>query len=360
MRILFIVPYSSEGASNRFRVEQYLPYLNVLGIDCILRPFVSKKFFNILYLKGKHIKKIIYFLKAFWLRIMDIAQINKYDLIFIHREACPFGPPIFEWLAYKFKKPIIFDFDDAIFLENFNPANRFCNFLKFPSKTKEIIKISSKIIVTNKFLEEYAREFNPNVYVIPTPIDTDRFNVIKKTSEALTVGWIGSPTTAPYLQIIYGVMQKLSQKYDFIFKIVGAGEDISIAGVRVKNYAWQLDRELQDFQNLDIGIYPLPNNLWTQGKAGFKAIQYMAVGVPVVASSVGMVKDFIEDGVNGYLAKTEEEWVEKISKLMEDSNLRRNIGFAGRKTVEEKYSVSVHAPRFIEIIKKSIDCNRVF
>jgi len=351
MKILFIVPYSTEGASNRFRVEQYLPYLDKEGIEYDIRPFVSSRFYKILYSKKQRAKKIIYFIQSFSNRILDIIRLYRYVLVFIHREACPFGPPIFEWLVHKFKKPIIYDFDDAIFLQNYNLANRFCRFLKFPSKTKEIIKMASRVIVPNMFLKEYACKFNEHVYIIPTPIDTDRFKMAEKSSNKLAIGWVGSFTTALYLKVVFNAMQQLSKKYDFVLKIFGAGEIISIPGVKIENHDWHLKKEVEYFQSIDIGIYPLIDTLWARGKAGFKAIQYMAVGVPVVASSVGMVKDFIEDGVNGYLIKTEEEWIEKISKLMEDPNLRRNIGLAGRKTVEEKYSLKLNAFKFLEVIR---------
>src|SRR3989338_6413550 len=146
MRILFIVPYSSEGASNRYRVEQYLPYLAKEGICYDIRPFIFKEFYNIVYLKRVFLKKMIYFIRSLLNRFFDILRLYKYDVVFIHREACPFGPPVFEWLTYKFNKPIIFDFDDAIFLQNFNPINGIYRFLKFPSKTKMIIRMSSSVV----------------------------------------------------------------------------------------------------------------------------------------------------------------------------------------------------------------------
>jgi len=351
MKILFIVPYSTEGASNRFRVEQYLPYLDKEGIEYDIRPFVSSRFYKILYSKKQRAKKIIYFIQSFFNRILDVIRLRRYDLVFIHREACPFGPPIFEWLIYKSKKSVIYDFDDAIFLQNYNIANRFYRVLKFPSKTKEIIKMASMVIVPNVFLKEYTGKFNEHVYIIPTPIDTDKFKIAAKSPNKLVIGWVGSFTTASYLKVVFNAMQQLSKKYDFVLKVFGAGEIISIPGVKIENHDWHLKEEVEYFQSIDIGIYPLIDTLWARGKAGFKAIQYMAVGVPVVASSVGMVKDFIEDGVNGYLVKTEEEWVEKISKLIEDSNLRRSIGLAGRKTVEEKYSLKLNAFKFLEVIR---------
>ncbi|MFH1478576.1 MAG: glycosyltransferase family 4 protein [Candidatus Omnitrophota bacterium] len=352
MKILFIVPYSSEGASNRYRVEQYLPYLRKEDIDFDVRPFVFKKFYKILYLKGKYFTKMLYFVQAFFSRIIDIIRLYKYDLVFIHRESCPFGPSVFEWLIYKLKKPIIFDFDDAIFLQNFNPANSIYRFFKFPSKTKNIIKMASRIIVANQYLEEYAVRFNPSVDIIPTPIDTKRFGVIKKDSGQLTIGWVGSPTTASYLRLVFKVMRELSKAYDFVLKIVGAGEEISIPGVKVINYSWELERELQDFQSIDIGIYPLPDIPWTKGKAAFKAIQYMSAGIPVVASSVGMTKEIIQHEVNGFLADSDEEWIRAISSLIEDPGLRQRIGINGRKTIEEKYSLEVNFEKFLNIIKE--------
>lgn len=352
MRILFIVPYPSEGASNRYRVEQYLKFLSGERIAYDIRPFVSKEFYRILYTKKRNSKKIIYFLNSFFKRIIDIFNLYKYDVVFIHREMCPFGPPIFEWLIHILRKPIIFDFDDAIFLKNFNPANSLFQFLKFPSKVKKIIRMSSAVIVSNRFLEEFARKFNNSIYIIPTPIDTEKFNVTQKNSKELIIGWIGSPTTVPYLRIIFNVIQKLSQKYDFILKIVGAEEQTFIPGVKIENYEWKLEREIQDFQSINIGVYPLSDTLWAKGKAAFKAIQYMAVGTPVVASRVGMTKELIKDGINGFLAGSEEEWISKVSKLIEDVALRENMGLAGRKTVEEKYSVKVNAPKFLAILRK--------
>ncbi|OIO80500.1 MAG: group 1 glycosyl transferase [Candidatus Omnitrophica bacterium CG_4_8_14_3_um_filter_43_15] len=353
MKVLFIVPYSSKGPSNRFRVEQYFPYLKAENIDYDISPFAFDKFYGILYVKGNFCKKTDYFIKAILIRFLDIIRAHRYDVVFIHREACPFGPPVFEWIMHLLGKPIIFDFDDAIFLPNYNPVNRFYRFLKFPSKTRAIIKMSSVVIVANRFLEEYARKFNNSVHILPTPIDTKKFFVSEKKSERLTIGWIGSPTTAFYLKIIFNVMERLSAKYDFILKIVGAKQNISVPGVKVENYDWSLEKEAEDFQSIDIGIYPLIDNQWAYGKAGFKAIQYMSVGVPVVASPVGMINEFISDEKNGFLAATEDQWFEKLSRLIEDVPLRRTTGLAGRKTVEEMFSAEINAKKYIGILKNA-------
>lgn len=352
MKILFIVPYCSKGPSNRYRVEQYLPFLRREGMDFDIRPFARDEFYDILYRKGKYVKKAAYFLCAFARRAIDALGAHKYDVIFIHREACPFGPPLFEWLFYLSGKPIIFDFDDAIFLQNFHPTNRIYRSLKFSSKTKHIIRMASVVIAANRFLEEYARRFNKNVHVIPTSVDTDIFVPNRKNSPGtLTIGWVGSPTTASYLRLIYSALKRLGQKYDFVFKVVGADSQIAVEGVKVQNSGWEMGKEIEDFQSIDIGVYPLPDTEWARGKASFKAIQYMAVGVPVVASPVGMNAELIQEGINGFLAAAEEEWFTKISRLIEYPELRRRISLEGRRTVEEKFSVKVNSPRYLAIIK---------
>jgi len=353
MKILFLVPYPTEGPSNRFRVEQYLPHLNQAGYQYTVRPFWTKNAYRILYDKKVYFKKLFYFFVGTLGRIKDILSVARYDVVFIHREAYPIGPPFFEWLIYVLKKPIIFDFDDAIFLQNYNPVNRFYRFFKFPLKINRVVQMSSAIIVANNFLKEYAEKYNKSVFIIPTAIDTDIFSINKKVDRQLTIGWVGSQTASPYLELIFDAMQKLSQRYDFILKIVGAGCKIYIPGVKVENKKWNLENEIEDFQSIDIGVYPLPDNLWARGKAAFKAIQYMAVGVPVVASPVGMTKELIQDGINGFLANSNEEWIKKLADLIEDEALRKKIGFNGRNTVEEKFSLNINAPKYLEVIKKA-------
>lgn len=352
MKILYWVPYPEEGPSNRFRVWQYLPFLDQLGYKYRLCPFWNSRAYKILYKNGHYFEKALYFFHGVIGRFMQVSNLFKYDIVFIHREACPLGPPFFEWLTYMFNKPIIFDFDDAIFLKNFHPANAFYRFLKFPSKTKNIIKMSKAIIVANSFLEEYACRFNSSTYVIPTPIDTEKFTIIKKDSEQIVIGWIGSSTTASYLSIASNAIKELSKKYNFTLKLIGARRSMHVPGVNVENSDWSLEREVKDFQSIDIGIYPLPDTLWVKGKAAFKAIQYMAVGVPVIASPVGMTAEVIQDGLNGFLADSDRVWFDKLSRLIESKLLREKIGLAGRKTVEERYSLEANAPKYLEILKK--------
>ena len=353
MKVLFIVPYPTEGPSNRYRVEQYLPFLKDNGISYCLRPFITSKFYKMLYSKGNRLKKTAYFLLGYIKRLTDIVRAINYDIIFIHIEAFPFGPPFFEWIFYSMKKPIIFDFEDAIYLSFSDGAGRFRR-LKFPQKFYPNLTMSSHIMVCNNYLKDKFSGYNSNITVIPTSIDTDKFKVrnIKDSNNNLLIGWIGSHTTLICLNQIIPVLQKLSQRYEFSLKIVGGGREFKIPGVRIINERWTLEKDVENYQSLDIGVYPLPDNEWARAKTPFKTIQYMSVGVPTVVSNVGGNREIIQDGINGFLASAEKEWIEKLILLIENPKLRKKIGMEGRKTVEEKYSIKVNAPKYLKVLWK--------
>ncbi|MDO8603576.1 MAG: glycosyltransferase family 4 protein [Candidatus Omnitrophota bacterium] len=351
MRVLFLVPYPTEGPSNRYRVEQYLPYLTAANIDFTLRPFMSSKFYSIFYKKGKWLLKTIYFFQSSFNRFLDIFRALRHDVVFIHIEAFPLGPPFIEWFFFKLKKPIIFDFEDAIYL----PRKGISNFFKNPSKFFKIVTMSRHVIVCNNYMKVFLEPYNKNITVIPTSIDIDKFMPRASgagNKDVVTIGWIGSHTTLPFLLALKDVFKKIYVRHKFTLKIVGGGTKVTIDGINVMNEEWSLDKEVENFQSIDIGVYPILNDEWAKAKTPFKTIQYMSVGVPCVVSDVGANRDIIKDGVNGYLVRREEEWIDKISKLMEDSNLRKNIGLEGRKTVEDKFSLKVNSSNFLEIIKK--------
>jgi len=354
MKVLFIEPYPTEGPSSRYRVEQYVPYLEKHGVRCIIRPFISPQFYRILYKKGSYLKKLLFFIQGSIKRFFDIFTGIRSDIIFIHLEAFPVGPPIIEWIFSKFGKTIIYDLDDAIYMRATNSTNRFSRYLKCPSKIKEIIKISAHIITCNEFLADYARQFNKNVTAIHTSVDTKKFMPKRKMDKKeITLGWIGSHSTSGYLEELKNVFYRLSQEHKFTLKIIGARKfSLKVPGVEVINLDWRLNDEIEQFQSLDIGIYPLPENEWTRGKTGFKTIQYMSVGIPCVVSNVGANRDIVKDGVNGFLVSSEDAWIEKLSLLIKDSSLRQQIGMNGRETIKEKFSLEANAPKFKALLER--------
>lgn len=355
MNVLFIVPYPSEGPSNRFRVEQYLPSLKKEGIQYSVRPFCNKQLYAILYKRGFLLKKIFLFVLFTFRRLFDALGAGRYDVVFIHREAFPFGS-FFERLFRIFGKKIIYDFDDAIFLPNVSVSNRLIRIFKSSPKPRiqKIIALSDHIIAGNSYLRDFAFAVNRNVSVLPTPIDTDTYRppMQKDRQGVLTIGWMGSSTTVKYLDMFSGILEELLSNHDTLTCLVVGGAWGRIQCPRFSCKEWRLETELQDLQSFDIGIMPLTNDDWSRGKCAFKIIEYMAVGIPVVASRVGMNSEVIQDGVNGFLADGDSEWLEKLSLLIRDRELRRKIGSAGRRTVEERYSVKVNFPKLLEILKK--------
>ncbi|MBU2541461.1 MAG: glycosyltransferase family 4 protein [Candidatus Omnitrophica bacterium] len=351
-KILFLVPNPiGTIPGQRFRFEQYLAYLSQKGIDYRICNFVSLNFHKILYKEGNFLKKCLYSLSGFFFRIFNIIQSLGYDLIFIYREVTPLGPPIFEKILYYFRRRIIYDFDDAIYLPSSSNVNRLIKFLKFPRKTRTIIKLSSLVLVGNRNLQSYSLQFNREVAILPTVIDTEAYKLIKKQKkEKICVGWSGSLTTIVHLSLMKEVLKKLYAKFGIIIKVIGS-KDFKIEGINIQAQDWRLDSEIEDLSQIDIGLMPLPDDEWGRGKCGLKALQYMALGIPPVCSPVGVNSEIIEDGVNGFLCNDEHEWIERISLLIEDSKLRLNMGLAARRVVEERYSVKNNAPKFLKILE---------
>ncbi len=353
MKILFLVPYPTEGASNRVRVEQFIPYLEANGVACKVRPFMNKRFFSILYLPHQYFQKVFWFIICTVNRMLDLARALNYDIIFIHREAYPLGGPYFESILYLMKKKIIFDFDDAIFLPNTSEHNTYIERFKHPDKVSRIIRLARHVIAGNSYLRDFASGFNKNVTVIPSSVDTQKYCPAegKAKTGGVVIGWIGTSTTKPFLYELEDVFARLEEKYKNLkFSIVGA----NFQSDRVKNIAakkWSLDEELRDIHEMDIGVMPMPDNMWTRGKCAFKAILYMACGIPVVSSPVGMNMEVVKDGQNGFLAQDSVDWLNKLSLLIEKSDLRREMGRKGRILIEERYSVNANAPALLKIIR---------
>ncbi len=354
-RLLIISPVFEVGAGYRYRIQQYLPMLAAHGIEPTIWPFYSDAFLQVVYQHGRYATKALQFLSQASRRLTQLSQLKAFDGVFVYREALPVGPPLWEWVcATRRRLPMIFDFDDAVFLGDTSEVNGFLHGWKCPWKANHIMRWSRHVITGNVYLASYAQRHQPNVTVVPTSIDTTQYQarVYPPVESAVPViGWIGSPTTVKYLESLAPAFTRLAQQYRFRLKIIGAGHAVRMAGVEIEQHAWKLDGEIDAFRSCDIGVAPLWDDAWSRGKCGFKALQFMACAVPVVASTVGVHSEIIQSGVNGILASSLEEWFGALKLLLEDIALRRRLGQAGRETVKQRYSVAVNAPIFLAAVK---------
>lgn len=362
VRVLALSPIPEEGAGCRFRIGQYVPYLREAGFDVTISSFYTPEFFRLVYKPGNYSRKVVSFLRLAWRRFRELHDLDAYDLVFLYREAIPLGPPLIERAIVRRGIPIVLDFDDAIFMTNVSEANRAIAFLKNPGRVAEVVRKSTRVIVGNDYLAAYARRYSDQVTVIPTAVDTDRFaprlEAPGQPGRELVVGWIGSPTTFPYLQDLAGVLAQVAGQHRFRLRVSGAGQPVHFPGVAVDELPWSLANEVSLFNTCDIGVYPLTDDEWSKGKCGFKAIQCMACGVPVVAAAVGVNREIITDGVDSFLASTPAEWTDKLGRLLSDPALRARMAVAGRRTVEQRYSLQVTAPRLALILQEAVAAHR--
>lgn len=308
-------------------------------------PLFKERWFRILDQRQRSFRiaaKGLYALVRFFARIKDILSVGKYDLYVFEHQAFPYIPVLLERLAQKLNPNMLLEFDDAIYLT-----------LLHKKKIPRLIRMSRHIVVGNNFLRDYVLQFNPKVTVIPTVLDTDRYQPKKdyRAHGKLNIGWVGLAYNLPYLQELKEMLQKLRKEVGKFVLTVISSRGFELNGVEVIFKQWSYDNEVQGIRSLDIGIMPLADDEWAKGKCGLKVLQYMACGVPVVASPVGVNREIINDGENGFLAATDGEWLEKLSLLARDEALRRRLGQKGRETVEKHYSLRIWGPRVARLYK---------
>jgi len=357
MRVLAVVPSIYDTSpGQRFRIEQWEPILRASGVEITYAPFETEELRSVLHQSGNVLAKIGAVTRNFQRRRDELASVKDFDLVYLFREAALLGPPWFERKIARLSVPVVFDFDDAIFHVYKSPSNGYLSYLKFPGKTAEICRRSTHIMAGNEYLADYARANNPNVTIIPTTIDTDKYKLRDDSGgepETVTIGWSGSFSTIQHLDTIRDVLQELAKTEKFLLRVIGTPA-YKINGVETEAIGWRSDTELDDLSPIDIGLMPLPDENWSRGKCGLKALQYMALGIPTICSPVGVNSTIIKDGVNGFLAEDRDSWVEKIKLMIHSAAVRRRIGIAGRETVEKDYSARVVAPRVLEVFETAV------
>jgi len=356
MRLLALVPsLYDKSPGQRYRLEQWEPLLRERGVDITYAPFECAELNDVVYKQGQIAKKLRLVVQALGRRAALLSKLTNYDVIYLHREAALLGPAVFERLIHRSGVPIVFDFDDAIFLSYKSPSNGYLSYLKFAGKTKTNCRLAAHVMVGNPYLAEYARQFNQNVSIIPTTIDTDKYKPvnIEDSSGPVVIGWTGSHSTVQHLDTLRSALAKLAQRESIRLRVIGT-PNYQIEGVEFETIMWRSETEVEDLSAVDIGIMPLPDDNWARGKCGAKALQFMAMGIPTVCSPVGVNTDIIQDNENGLIANSEDEWIEKLSLLIRSRELRARLGKAGRQTIEQRFSAAVQAPRVHEVLESVV------
>lgn len=363
-RILFLVPHPAEDAGYRYRVQQFIPYLEAAGHESIVLPFSTPTLYRALRTPGKFPLKVLHTLYCTGRRIAQIADVSGFDLIFMQREVFPFLTPALEtWVQFQHPR-VVFAFDDAIYSRQTHSRElnhpllyRIRSGRGLPS----ILQKSRHVIAGNRILATFAKRFNSSVSVIPTVVDCNVYRYVPRVSQPqVTVGWTGSRSTIAYLRGIEPALHRLANANPgrIRFRFTGFPE-YQPALAECHSLPFRLESEIHDIEQLDIGLMPLPDTEWSRGKCAFKAIQYMATGAATVASPIGITTDLIRHGQNGLLAQTTAEWFEHLHALVNDADLRHRLGLAARQTIEQSYSLNIWGPRFGETLQTVLRSGKV-
>lgn len=349
-KILLLSRYENLAAGSRYRFYQYLPYLRKEGIEITVAPLFDNDYIKDLYAGRK--KNILKILKAYAKRIINLHYAKNFDLIWLQIEELPWLPA---WIEYKLgldKATYIVDCDDAIFHQYDQHRFKLVRWI-LGQKIDHIMKHAKIVIAGNNYLLERAKRVGAKrVELLPTVIDLEKYPpTFFINNDIFTIGWIGSPVTSHYLKLVIPALEEVCKNNTARVVLIGAKKE-ELPNIPVEYVSWSEETEIKEIQKFDVGIMPLSDNPWEQGKCGFKLIQYMACGLPVLGSPVGANKIIIKHGVNGYQVRNIDEWIWAINKLKDDPKLRQKMGKAGRKIVEKNYCLQVTAPKLCKILKK--------
>lgn len=349
-KVLVLTKYGRLGASSRMRSLQYLPWFEQACLQVTLQPLLPDDFLSARYQRGSYGAWSL--LKAYAHRLRALRSCQQFNVVWIEKEALPWWPLWLE-LALLRGVPYVLDYDDAVFHNYDQHANAWVRRL-FGRRLDGLMAQAALVVGGNNYLAQRARVAGaPWVEVVPTVIDLVRYPA-PRTLQAVDglprIVWIGSPTTVRYLQLIREPLQALAVRQPFVLRVIGGGA-VDLPGVQVEVVPWAEATEVESISACQVGVMPLEDSLWERGKCGYKLIQYMACGLPMVASAVGVNPEIVRNGENGFLATTPQEWLDAFVKLLADASLRGTMGAAGRRRVEDEYCIQTTGPRTAQLLR---------
>jgi glycosyltransferase involved in cell wall biosynthesis len=355
IRVLALASYPVEAASSRYRIVQFIEPLAKHGIDVTFSPFLDAPLFAALYKPNRLSRNLPRLVVRTFARLGSAILAARADVVFVQREAMLFGPPVIEWLiARLLRRPLVLDLDDATWIPYASPVyGPLATLLKWPSKTDRLIRWADIVTCGSPNIATYVRSRNAHAVHIPTVVDTDRFRPDPtRLIEVPTIGWVGTHGTFPFLERLFPIFERLAREVTFRLLIVGSGrDDVRIDHVEVGTRPWRMETEVEDFQSIDIGLYPIADHAWSAGKAGFKAVQYMACGVPFVMSPVGVCATMGMPGQTHFAAISDDDWLAALRRLINDAGIRKRMSLAGRAFAESHYGIEAQADALAAAIR---------
>ncbi|MCB9650487.1 MAG: glycosyltransferase family 4 protein [Deltaproteobacteria bacterium] len=357
-RVLILAYLTEENASARHRAYKYVPYLEQAGIDCDVVAPADRETYKALFAKGNDKTRHRYFVRVMINRFMAMLRANEYDAVILQRSILGelfYDPPLLVFALKLINPNLVYDFDDAIFMlppQSVRSKSKVLN--QLARLRHEANCAMSRVVIASTPELEASVHDKRRVRVVPTPVDVERYPVRVHTARSpVVIGWTGGPGNLKFLELVAEPLRELARRHPLVLEIVSS-RPYEMPEVPTRNVEWSLAVESSNMADFDIGIMPLEDNVYTRGKAGFKLLQYMACGLPVVASPVGINSAIVQPGVTGYLARTPAEWVEHLERLITDPALRASMGAKGRKIVEAEYSYDVWGPRLADIVREAI------
>jgi glycosyltransferase involved in cell wall biosynthesis len=346
------------AAGQRLKYEQYFDDWRSAGWDITVSPYLDMAAWNVAYVPGRYPAKALGLLKGHLRRLRDLFRIARFDLVYIHMWVTPLGTSVFERLTRRLAKRIVFDIEDNVLvgqnLDKRDNPNHLMTFLKGPGKARFLIRTADHVVTSSPFLNDTSLGLNAKraCTYISSSVDTDRFLPVNPYAgtHGVTIGWTGTHSSKAMLDLLRPVFVELARRLPFKLKVI-SNFDYALPGVDLEVVRWTAEREVADLQTFDIGVYPLATEEWVLGKSGLKAIQYMAFGLPTVATKAGTTPMLIRNGENGLLVTSEEEWLAALETLIRDPELRRRLGTAARRDAVARYSLHAIAAEYRRVLE---------
>jgi glycosyltransferase involved in cell wall biosynthesis len=359
MEVLALIPNQfGHAPGQRSSIELWETVLGPAGIRIHYAPFETERLRAVLYRPGHYATKVGEMVRAYIERIKLLGDLKRFDAVFVYREAALLGPAFLEKMVARRGLPIIYQLDDPLFVPYTSPSNGYLSYLKFFGKISSICRMAKVVMVNSTQIREYVSQFNQNIWQVPSVVDTTRYvfrpELVETKPEVVCIGWSGSPTTTGNIRVIAGALRRLAEQVEHRVHLIG-GTEFDLPGVRYEAQKWSADTEVEDLRKMHVGMVPLPLNEWNKWKFYMKTAQYMALGIPTVATPLGSNPEVIQHGVNGFLADSEDEWVDYLTLLIKDHELRLRMGHAAARAAQEKYSLESNTQKIIEAFRAALN-----